>query len=181
MHTSCLRDESVSWTNPNSYQDMAFSQCMTVPCLLTLVKTSDRYRVNRNPIPAITSLRTGEEKTFSQSSAGEKVDILPYLTGDTSLVITAQSPVTVSVGNNHFTYDPRTGETLFDDSRSHRLQNSGPLKLRFLTDVMSCEFFLQEEVSASYGLEMKDRCVSIWCDGPFTVEGISHEMKGIWE
>lgn len=181
MHISWLRDESVSWTNPDSYPEMAFSQCMTVPCLLTLVKTQDGYRVNRNPIPAITSLRTGEEKKISLCSGGGKVDILPYITGDTGVTVTAQSPVTIRVGSNHFVYDPATGETLFDDSRSHRLQNAGPLKLRFLTDVMSCEFFLQEEVSASYGLEMKDRCVSIHCDGPFTVEGTSFEMKGIWE
>lgn len=179
MHISWLRDESLSWTNPSSYPGMGFSQCMTVPCLLTLSKVEDGYRVNRNPIPALDTLRTGETRTVSFSRCAE-ASILPFLAGDTQLIVRAQRPVTIRIGGNRMTYDPATGAIHFDGGAAYALQRKGDLRLRFLTDVMSCEFFLQQEISASYGIHMKERPIVLTCDGEMAITGVSYALGGIW-
>lgn len=179
MHISWLRDESLSWTNPSSYPGMGFSQCMTVPCLLTLIKTRDGYRVNRNPVPAIDTLRNGEQRTYSFFRSGE-LAIHPFLAGDTQLTVSARQPVTIRVGDNRMAYVPSTGLIHFDGGADYTLQRKGDLHLRFLTDVMSCEFFLQQEISASYGIYMKERPIVLSCEDEFSVHGVSYAFSDIW-
>ena len=97
------------------------------------------------------------------------------------LTIDAQHPVTVRAGGVSFTYDPHTGEARFYGGRSMRLQQIGPLRLRVLTDRTSCEFFLQGEVSASYGLSMRDVPIDISSATAFSVQGRRWRMRSIWE
>ena len=158
---------------------MPFGAGMTVPCLLTLTSTPDGYRVCRNPIPEIASLREGEGEPVACSPV-RAAAIEPHLSGDMELVIDAQHPVTVRAGGVSFTYDPHTGEARFYGGRSMRLQQIGPLRLRVLTDRTSCEFFLQDEISASYGQIMAGKALELCCAEGLTVLGRAWAMRSIW-
>lgn len=179
MHISFMTDWRYSWSANRSYPDMPFGACMTVPCLLTLTSAPDGYRVCRNPIPEIASLREGEGEPVACSPVCN-VSIEPHLSGDMELVIDAQHPVTVRAGGVSFTYDPHTGEARFYGGRSMRLRQTGPLRLRVLTDRASCEFFLQGEASASYGLSMRDTPIEISSATAFSVQGRRWRMRSIW-
>ena len=158
---------------------MPFGACMTVPCLLTLTSAPDGCRVCRNPIPEIAALREGEGEPVACSPV-RNVSIEPHLSGDMELVIDAQHPVTVRAGGVSFLYDPHTGEARFYGGRSMRLRQTGPLRLRVLTDRASCEFFLQGEASASYGLSMRDVPIEISSATAFRVQGRRWRVRSIW-
>ena len=178
MHISWLRDDKLSWTDPTSYPGMGFSQQMTVPCLLKLHKTPDGYRVSRTPIPALDTLHDGEPAKFSIDSC-EKVDFDLLPLGDMRLEINCEGPLTVSCGIGSFVYDPSTGEIVFDGgNKKFTLQKKGALSLRILTDVMSCEFFIQDEISASYGQEMAGKPLTL--QGSLEGSGLCWAMKSIW-
>ena len=180
MHISWLRDDKLSWVDTTSFPGMPFSQQMTVPCLLKLWNTPDGYRVTRTPIPAIDTLHVGEPVQLKVGKCTEaKIPML--LQGDSRIEITCEGPVTVNIKGFGFTYDPTTGEAVFDGGKkSFTLQKKGALSLRILTDTHSCEFFLQDEISASYGTDMAGTALCIGCETGMTVEGSSFAMKSIW-
>ena len=180
MHISWLHSGENTWSNPDSYPGMPFSQCMTVPCLLTLVKTADGYRLHRNPIPALTSLRTGATKEITLCSEAEAVEIHPFTSGDTELTLDCEAPLTLRVGECGFVYDPGSGQVVFDGGKTCILEKKGPLHLRMLTDIMSCECFLQEEISATYGMDMRNRPILLTCEGRLNVSGTSYALSRIW-
>ena len=180
MHISWLRDDKLSWVDTTSFPGMPFSQQMTVPCLLKLWNTPDGYRVTRTPIPAVDSLHTGEPVQLKAGKCTE-ASIPMLLQGDARIEIACEAPVTVKVNGFGFTYDPATGEAVFDDgAKSFTLQKKGALSLRALTDTYSCEFFLQDEISASYGTDMAGKALSVCCEDGMTVEGTAYAMKSIW-
>lgn len=179
MHISWLRDEKLSWADPNSFPGMPFSQQMTVPCLLKLYSTPDGYRVTRTPIPALDALHTGAPVGIRIARCTEtKLELLPQ--GDLRLNISCDAPVTVRVGSGSFVYDPRTGETAFDGGKRFATQKKGVLSLRVLTDAASCEFFLQDEISASYGQEMAGKALELCCAEGLWAEGKAWAMQSIW-
>ena len=178
MHISWLRDDKLSWGDTSSYPGMPFSQQMTVPCLLRLVDTPQGWRVTRTPIPALDALRDGapERRTLG---AGRME--LPEQ-GDILLTLRSGGPVALRLGIARVTYDPATGEAAFDGGRKRfTLQKKGPLSLRLLTDTMSSEFFLQDEISASYGQEMAGKALEIEGGEDLSVEAAIYRMKRIWE
>lgn len=179
MHIGWLRDESLSWDDCESYPGMPFSQCMTVACLLTLVRTEAGYRLNRYPVPAVSELRIGSGEHIAMNARGLAV-VQPHLCGDMVVDICADQPFQVRVGNASFVYDPATGEVCFDGERRYTLQKKGALQLRVLTDKMSCEFFLQREISASYGMDMDGKSIEISTQGAMDVNGQRWEMRSIW-
>ena len=180
MHISWLRDDKLSWSDPTSYPGMPFSQQMTVPCLLRLVKAADGYRVTRTPIPALDALRDGVPEVAEYPAAPERRIALP-VQGDALLEIDSPGPVTLSLGIARIDYDPRTGEAVFDGGKKRAvLMERGPLRLRLLTDRMSSEFFLQDEISASYGQQMDGLSFSIEAPQGASVRASIYRMKGIW-
>lgn len=181
MHISWLRDEKLSWTDTNSFPGMGFSQQMTVPCLLRLYQTPDGYRVTRTPIPAIDSLHTGAPLQLKMEACSEaRLPLLPQ--GDMRLMISCDTPVSIRCGCASLVYDPRTGEAVFDGGHQRcTLQKKGALSLRLLTDTASCEFFLQDEISASYGQEIAGKTLEITCPGGAAIEGEAIAMRSIWK
>lgn len=180
MHISWLRDEHRTWNDPDAYPGAPFSQQMTVPCLLKLVRTADGYRVTRTPIPALDSLHDGDAQPIHVERCTHAA-LTPRTVGDARLTITCDGPLTLTLGSCTFVYDPATGEVVFGDgSKSTVLMRSGPLSLRLLTDTMSSEFFLQDEASATYGQQMEGKQLVLSCPDGFAVEGESWAMQSIW-
>lgn len=178
MHISWLRSGDNAWSDPMVYPDMPFSQQMTVPCLLKLVRTEDGYRVTRTPIPALDSLHDGEaEPQKIAACKAAELDLLPQ--GDLRLTIDSENPISVRVGEFGFDYDPKTGHLVLDGGhRTYTLLKGGALSLRVLSDTMSCEIFLQDEIS--YSLETTERTMKITGEGEFSAEGERYAMRSIW-
>ena len=159
---------------------MPFSQQMTVPCLLRLVEAADGWRVTRTPIPALDALRDGAPETREYPRAQAFGIALPEA-GDALLEIASEGPVTLSLGIARIEYDPRTGEATFDGGKKlAMLMTRGPLRLRLLTDRMSSEFFLQDELSASYGQQMDGLALSVAAPEGASIRASIYRMKGIW-
>ena len=179
-HISWLRDEKLSWTETDSFRGMPFSQQMTVPCLLRLVNAPDGYRVTRTPVPALDQLREGAPQTCGFGPAGS-LDIPLKTCGDHLITISSDGPVELKLGVARIAYDPETGEAVFDGGgKRARLLRGGPLSLRLLTDVMSSEFFLQDEISASYGQEMEGKALRVTAARGAAVRMTAYGMRGIW-
>ncbi len=180
MHISWLRDENLSWTEANAYPGMPFSQQMTVPCLLKLVNTPRGYRVTRTPIPALDSLREDGPEEISLRD-GKEIEIALPTQGDACLEIAAGGKLTVRLGSARIEYDPAEGTARFDGGKKrHVFQKNGPLSLRLLTDTMSSEFFLQNEISASYGQRMKGKKLILQCENGLSAKGKIYRMGSIW-
>lgn len=180
MHISWLRDDKLSWQDTTCYPDMPFSQQMTVPCLLRLVNTPEGYRVTRTPAPAIRSLREGEPIIRKINGSKEVFLSLP-LQSDTCLTVMCEGLLEIRADKGSFVYEPVSGRVVFDGGRrEYILQKKGALELRILTDTMSCEFFLQDEISASYGQDMRGKTVQMFCQAGFSAEGTTHVLKSIW-
>lgn len=174
LHISWLRDEK-------SYSGMPFSQQMTVPCLLKLICTPQGYRLTRTPLPALDMLHDGNPDCVDFSQTQEKSLTLP-LQSDTNLVISPNGPIKISCGKGSFSYDPESGKVIFDGGAKEAiLQKNGVLHLRVLSDTMSCEFFLQDEISASYGQNMHGETLQLQCADSFSTRGEIYRMKSIWQ
>lgn len=181
MHISWLWDELFNWENKDTiYKDSTVSQCMTVPCLLTLHAVEGGHRLHRNPIPALEKLHTGNRKESAAACVTEYTPDL-YLHGDSHIRICAQAPVKVQAGKNYFVYDPATGVLTCGKNAPYTMENKGVLDLRVLTDTVSCECFLQKEISVTFGPDMRHTALRITSDQPMDIQVTSAEMGKFWE
>ncbi len=104
------------------------------------------------------------------------------LQSDTLLMLRVGGPVTLRLGVVCIEYDPSTGVATFDGGGKRlALQKKGMLSVRLLADTMSCEFFLQEEISASYSQKMAGETLEIGGPDDMKVEATIYRMKSIWE
>lgn len=180
MHISWLRDDKLSWHDTTCYPNMPFSQQMTVPCLLQLVKRTNGYRVIRTPIPALNCLHDGESSKKTIHKATQFSLELP-LHSDTFLMIECRGVLKVCADKASLVYDYPSGKVVFDEGRrEYVLQKKDILQLRILIDTMSCEFFLQGEISASYGQNMLGKTVDLYCEDGFSATVTTYVMKSIW-
>ena len=183
MHISWLLDENFGWTHQMASlyrQSSPVSQSMTVPCLLTLHQTERGHRLHRNPIPAMELLHTGAVKTSNASGVCSLQPDL-FIHGDSRIHIHATAPITVKAGKNSFTYDPATGILTCGEYAPYQMETKGDLQMRVFTDTMSCESFLQGEISVAFGPDMRNSRMEITCDGEMDVTVESKEMGKFWE
>ena len=61
------------------------------------------------------------------------------------------------------------------------MEKKGDLELRVFTDTMSCESFLQGEISVTFGPDMRTSRMTITCEGEMDVTVVSEEMGKFWE
>lgn len=183
MHISWMQDEEFGWAHQlNSlYRDTSpVSQSMTVPCLLTLHQTDKGHRLHRNPIAALESLHTGQKRQQSVSGVREfKPDL--FLHGDSHICIRATTPVTIQAGKNSFRYVPETGILTCGEYAPYEMETRGNLHLRIFTDTMSCESFLQGEISVTFGPDMRKGGICITSEADMEIEVVSMEMGKFWE
>ena len=71
-------------------------------------------------------------------------------------------------------------EVKANEAKRAVLQKKGDLALRILIDAASCEFFLQDEISASYGQIMAGKALELRCAEGLTVQGRAWAMRSIW-
>lgn len=182
-HISWLIDGDLRWDsqlngwseNNQSYPDMPFSQCMSVVCELSVVRAGAEYRVLRQPIEALETLRQGAETV---NASGKRIEISLFRSGDAQLTIVCTQPIHVALGNAWFDYDPSAAEARFSSGRTAHLLRGGALSLRVLTDAMSAEFFLQDEISASYGMRIDETPqLFVESEAPLCAEGQTARLQ----
>lgn len=152
MHISWVRDERLSWDDVNSYPDMPFSQCMSLPCLLTLTKTDVGYRLRRNPIPALQRLRKSGGRR-AEAREQKRFEWTPTEASETLLDVQARQTMRLEFGNVFIEYNPCTRRIRFSSGKEELLPKAPSLSIRAFVDRTSVEFFIGGEISATFGME----------------------------
>ena len=180
LHISWVRGMGTNneWSGDMGYPGMPFSQCMSVPCLLTLHKTSEGYRLFRSPAPALNALHTADpERNVLMVSDSQVVPL--HGPEDVSIRVEANYPVTLKVGRINLLFDPSTGKVVFDGTRSVNLAKRDSFEVRLLVDRTTVEFFVQGEISATYAMDTEGAELTINAVN-MKLELCRHSMGSIW-
>ena len=139
----------IGWMNgPGPLPNMPFNQQMSVPCDLTLVKSSGSYAIHRMPVKEIESLRTGTTKEFTGPLSLMNRP-LSMLTGgfydlDFTFTLTRHSPIKIYIGGHDLVVNPSGRFISFLGRTAPFTPTNGQIKLRILIDRASVEIFLME-------------------------------------
>ncbi|MDR1598968.1 MAG: glycoside hydrolase family 32 protein [Oscillospiraceae bacterium] len=166
------------WTAEESFPDTPFSQCMSIPCELTLDCLDGRYRALRNPIEEVFSLRTGDGEALSVDAAGG-TDIAIVPQSDMELVWDGGDggTLTIHAGTHAIQYTPRERTLAFDNGEKALLRDSR-LRLRVLVDTTTMELFFGEGVAATYTMHPNARRLAF--DGGGRITGRRWAVRSVW-
>ncbi|GHV26238.1 hypothetical protein FACS18948_1460 [Clostridia bacterium] len=178
LHISWVRGMGPNnvWNTSMGYEGMPFSQCMSVSCLLTLHKTAEGYRLFRTPNPALNALHTGER--ISEATANE-AHIFLRDPEDILLDIKSDTPVQFELDGIQLAYDPATRMVTFNNKRTVRIRKTDALRIRLLIDRTTTELFINDEVSATYGLNTTGKALSVRSEGG-QIDWSRQAMRSIW-
>jgi len=176
----------IAWMNEEVWKEekpsaIPYSQSMTVLCRFTLHKTQDGYRLFRNPIQALDSLRMEPENNWQLCMPDNQntTHQLP-VPGETWLMVQGGKTVQVAVNGHGFTYDPVAKHLLFSSGKEYTLTSSKPFTVRIITDIRSIEFFICEEISATYISVDPQKVLNITGED-VQVQSRMWKMQGIWK
>lgn len=160
-----------------------FAQSMSLICRFTLHKTDDGYRLFRNPIEALDTLRgdvveTTEERKFPVE--GSTWD-LP-MPSKAEFVFRGKFPCAVMVNGQGFIYDPARKHLVFTSGKEYTLttDTAEGLTYRIITDVRSVEFFINGEISASFFNHDREKKLCINGTDAAKIQGCIRHLKSIW-
>ncbi|GHU73166.1 2,6-beta-D-fructofuranosidase [Clostridia bacterium] len=165
------------WGSSMGYHGMPFSQCMSLPCLLTLENRPTGMVVCRNPLPSIASLRSTAQ-TISLHG-GDPLSIPIQREGDADLRIESSAEVTIRFGRVAIVYDPKHQRIDFSNTQSVFLQDPAALCLRLLTDRTTAEFFIDHAYSATYTMDTEDVTLQI-TGQDVQISGAIYAMSSVW-
>lgn len=134
------------------YHGMPFSQCMTVPCELTLRRDGKGYRVLKNPAREVDGLRAGPPERFSVDAEPEtSVALLPQ--SDYLFTLpAARQPLEMDIGGHTVRFDGAAGTLAFETGNVCALP-PGNLVCRVLVDTTTVELFFADGIAATYAME----------------------------
>lgn len=159
------------------YEGMPFSQCMTVPCELMLVKEENGYRVLRNPVRELAKLRAPEPERFALDLAGR-----------TSLETAPQheyafrfsrisGELKIEAGRYVIRLDAGSGTLFFENGQSCGLPG-GEFAFRLLVDTTTMEFFFAGGIACTYAMAPGNMGLTIAGSGRAAYE--KWELHSIW-
>lgn len=146
---------------------------MSLVCRLELHKAGGSYRLFRTPIDNIAKLRF-DAANFD--AAEEPTEL--FVPGDCVFTIGTDTDFTVSVGENGFDYDKASGQLTFTGGKTYSPHGGSELKVRIITDVRSVEFFVADEVSATFTDPAEKKMLRV---NGARASGTKWRMHGIWE
>lgn len=164
------------WTPENSFPGMAFSQCMSVPCELSLQKIQDTFRVLRTPIPALRELRAPEYTKGSMVLNGVCEFALDG-PADYELIFDLNAPLYLYAGTHEICYDPTSRCLHFDNGETAVLVQE-QLTLRILIDITTMELFFGEGISAAYSMHPTARSFRLAGEG--SVSFCKWMLRSVW-
>jgi sucrose-6-phosphate hydrolase SacC (GH32 family) len=179
----------IAWMNGGKYPGMPFNQQMSFPCVLTLGKTPDGFRIYRNPVKEIRSLYNGEQK-WTNVNLAEGDSPLSKLSGDlwdldANIEVGSAKKVELKFRGTSVSYDVAK-QTLSAAGKTEqfRLRN-GRLKFRALIDRSSFELFGNDgefSFTACFLPNVDDHSLSLVATGgAATIRSLTvHSLKSAW-
>ncbi len=150
---------------------------MTLICRFTLHKTADGYRLFRSPIPAVTSLRIGAGENVRFGAADTLWLPVP---GELLLTPEGDAPLRMTVNGHGFAYDPAAKHLTFTSGKEYTLTSDEPFTVRIITDTRSVEFFICDEISATYFAPDAEKTFSLEGENA-KAEGTLWKLRSIWD
>ena len=168
-HIAWLTNPAQNWCyHAETNHKTPFAQSLTVMTRLTLHKTKYGYRVFRKPIAAFSDLRDGNPITDSltlcsdEAAPSNATVSLPLNTpGDATLTIDAKLPVSITVNGVGFEYSPGENILRFSGGNTYLPEKHDDLQVRIISDTNSIEFFINDEISATYTCAERDKSLRI--------------------
>lgn len=159
------------------YENMPFSQCMTIPSEITLKKYRDGIRVCRAPIPQIRQLckELLAEKVFDQTAeTAIEINTPAQYVFDIS---PSKDVLSIRVGSHTINY--RTAERRLSFENDHSaLLNNEILHFTVLIDTTTIELCFDDSITASYA--MSPEFMSLIIKGGCSVSYKCYRMENIW-
>ena len=169
-HIAWMVDHGYAWKyDKEKNHGVPFAESMSLVCRLELHKVGEDYRLFRTPTENIDKLRCGAESFAADTEL--------FVPGDCEFTLPTDNDITVKVGENGFTYERASGKICFTSGKSYTPKHADKIKMRVITDVRSVEFFIADEVSATFTDAADKKTLHI--DGA-EVSGTKWKMRGIW-
>lgn len=134
----------------DSFPGMPFSQCMSIPCELTLQCLDGTYRVLRNPTDEVKCLRTAPPMEEKLSFDGTyHLPLLPAADYEMKITMPDEGTLCIQVGAHAIQYNASTKTLHFENGQESQITGD-TLAIRMLVDTTTMELFFNEGVAASY-------------------------------
>jgi hypothetical protein len=160
------------------YTGMPFSQCMSIPCELSLVKTGGEFRVLRYPIAETASLRKPGAAAAEAVFDGEYI-IPAEPQNELEVSLTGlHGEAAVTAGRHTIRFDPVKKTLTFENGASVKME-SPDLSFRMLADTTTMEVFFGRGVAATYATHPSG--ISLRVSGKGTVSVKTYALKSVWE
>ena len=131
-----------------SFPDMPFSQCMSIPCELNLVKMDGHFRVMRTPIN-LSPLHDGDATESSFALRGEYDLPLDQRSEYTFRFDNIEGELGIRAGSHPIIFDPDARLLRFDNGKTATTAGD-TLTLRLLIDTTTMELFFDGGIVATY-------------------------------
>ena len=160
------------------YTGMPFSQCMSVPCELTLEKHGEQYRVCRNPVPELVKLRREEAQTMTaERTEGHTFAVAPLK--EYVLTLTdIKAPVTIRLGRHDVVYDPQKSILTFENGTTAAVR-ADALSIRVLADTTTMEAFFDGGIAATYAMHPEELALTV--TGEMRLQAEVWDLRSIWK
>jgi fructan beta-fructosidase len=156
------------------YQGMPFSQCMSLPCELSLDRGPEGYRVLRRPVAQAQCLR-GERQPVEGALPLELPADGPC---EYALRVSdIEDSALIFAGRHCVRFEPRAKTLWFENGRACKLAGE-TLDLRVFIDTTTMELFFGEGIAATYAMAPEDRRLALAGSG--RAYGERWGMGGIW-
>ena len=161
----------IAWVRSDTgYSGMPFSQCMSLPCELTLRRRGGGYRIGRRPVAAGESLR--EKPAQSLSFSGDISRPLEPGTDMELTVVSGGKDVVFQIGETIIRFSPEERLLQFPSGNSCPVEGNR-LTLRLVADVTTVECFFDGDISATYDMKTDGQT--------FSLSGAAEGKANIWK
>ena len=160
-----------------SFEGSPFSQCMSIPCELALVKQDTGFRVLRNPVGQLTQLRDGEPEHSVVQINGIWVVPLEPQSEYLFEVGIPHGDLIFQAGTHELRHESYTNTLCFDQNKTCALSRNA-LSIRLLVDTTTMEFFINEGIAATY--TMHPSAMSLRIEGHAEIRCTRWPLKTIW-
>lgn len=160
------------------YARMPFSQCMSVPCELTLVKNGEQYRVNRKPVKAMEKLRAGEAETVTAEVKDHHAFAVAPLKEYVLMLTDIKGPVTIRLGRHDVVFDPQKRMLAFENGTTAAVM-SDELSVRVLADTTTMEAFFDGGIAATYAMHPQELALAVTGEAKMRVE--AYTISSVWD
>lgn len=159
------------------YTGMPFSQCMSIPCELTLTKVSGKYQINRYPVEEISCLRKEKKESgIVYLEGAHKLHIAPqqeYIIGLKDI----KGKAYLKLGGHQVVFDAEKKELSFENN-CVAMTKTSDLQIRVLADTTTMEIFFDRGIAATYAMKPEELFLEINAQGNMNVE--VYNLSSIW-